>query len=59
MTVVSMGGRIFETYHNRSRFVVENGVVRVYVSGKEDPVVLDVVCHVGGRAATVGIDPLR
>jgi len=47
-----------ETHHNRGRFIAENAIIRSYVPGEEDPVVLDVVSDVGGRAATIGVDPL-
>jgi len=48
-----------ETHHNRSRFVVENDVVGSHITRKENPVVLDIVGDVSGRAATVSVDPLR
>ena len=46
------------THHNRSRFVAENDIVGSHITGKEDPVVLDIVSDVSGRAATVSVDPL-
>ena len=48
----------YETYHNRSRFPVINDIVCVYIPGKENLVVLDVVSDVGCRAAAIGVDPL-
>jgi len=42
-----------ETHHNGSRFIVENEIVCINVSGKENLIVFDVVSDVSSRLATI------
>ena len=48
-----------ETYHNGSRLVAVDGVVRIYIPGEEYLIVLDVISNRSGGATAIFVDPLR